>query len=67
MTLSRKGHNTLSYHRVREAFAADIIKFIYIDGDKNPVDILTKPLPQTKWYPIMKPFLHWLDKGNKLE
>ena len=31
-------------------------------GDKNPADILTKPLPQTKWYPIMKPILHWLDK-----
>ena len=57
----KKRHNALSYHRVREAIAADIIKFIHIDGDKNPADILTKPLPSTKWYPLMKPILHWLD------
>jgi len=60
----KKRHNALSYHRVREAIAADIIKFIHIDGDKNPADILTKPLPQTKWYPLMKPILHWADKDN---
>src|SRR6476620_7103473 len=60
----KKKHNALSYHRVREAIAADIIMFIHIDGDKNPADILTKPLPQTKWYPLMKPILHWADKDN---
>ena len=63
----KKRHNALSYQRVREAIAAEVIKFIYIDGDKNLADILTKPLPQTKWYPNMKPILHWLDKENKLE
>jgi hypothetical protein len=60
----KKRHNALSYHRVREAIAAEIIKFIHIDGDKNPADILTKFLPSTKWYPIMKPILHWLNKDE---
>ena len=61
----KKRHNAHSYHRVREVIAAKIIKFIYIDGDKTPADILTKPLPSTKWYPIMKPILHWLDKDKQ--
>ena len=63
-TLKRR-HNALSYHRVREAIAAKIIKFIHIDGNKNPTDILTKPLPSTQWYPIMKPILHWLNKDKE--
>ncbi len=58
--------DALSYHRVREAIAAEIIKFVHIDGDKNPADILTKPLPQAKWYPLMKPILHWVDKDNPI-
>ena len=61
----KKRHNALSYHRVREAIAANIIKFIHIDGDKNSADILTKPLPSAQWYPIMKPILHWLDKDEQ--
>ena len=32
----KKRHNAIGYHRVREAIAADIIKFIYTNGDKNP-------------------------------
>ena len=60
----KKRHNALSYHRVREFIAAKVIKFIHIDGDKNPADILTKSLLQAKWYPLMKPILHWVDKDN---
>jgi hypothetical protein len=56
----KKRHNALSYHRVREAIAADIIRFIHIDGKDNPADVLTKSLPSTKWWPLMKPILHWL-------
>lgn len=47
----KKRHKALSYHRVREALAAVIIKFIHIDGDKSPADILTKPLPQVLLHP----------------
>ena len=56
----KKRHNALCYHRVREAIAADIVKFIHIEGKDNPADVLTKFLPSTKWWPLMKPLLHWL-------
>jgi hypothetical protein len=37
-----KRHNALSYHRVREAIAAEIMYFLHMDGKYNPSDILTK-------------------------
>jgi hypothetical protein len=55
----KKRHNALSYHRVREAVAAGIIKYIHINGTDNPADVLTKFLPSHKWYPLMKPILYW--------
>ena len=60
----KKRHNALSYHRAREAIAADILKFININSDQNPADILTKPLPSTKWWPLMKPILHWVNHNK---
>ena len=37
-----KRHVILSYHRVRKAIAAGILKFIFIDSELNPSNILTK-------------------------
>jgi hypothetical protein len=37
-----KRHNILSYHRVREAIAAGIVNFHWIDGKTNPADVLSK-------------------------
>jgi hypothetical protein len=37
-----KRHNALSYHRVREAIAAKIINFVWINGKNNPADIVSK-------------------------
>ena len=37
-----KHHNALSYHRVCEAIASGFVKFSYIPGKINPVDILSK-------------------------
>ena len=37
-----KRHNALSYHRVREAIAAGIVRFHHVKGDTNPADILSK-------------------------
>ena len=56
----KKRRNTLSYHRVREVIAADIIRSIHIESKDNLADVLTKFLPSTKWWPLMKPLLHWL-------
>ena len=37
-----KRHNILSYHRVRESIATGIVNFNWIDGKKNPADVLSK-------------------------
>jgi hypothetical protein len=37
-----KRHVALSYHRVREAIAAGLLRFEWIDGEENPADILSK-------------------------
>ena len=54
-----KRWNALSYHRVREAFAAGIIRFEHIPGVENPADVLTKPLPHYKACVFYDPILFW--------
>ena len=60
-TLSKRW-NALSYHRVWEAIASKILKFIFIKSEQNPADILTKALD----YPTAWPFVDTLlfRKGN---
>lgn len=60
----KKRLKALSYHRVREVIAAEVIKFFYINGNKKPAGISTKALTQSKWYSLMKPILHWEDKDE---
>jgi hypothetical protein len=38
----KKGHNALSYHSIKEAIAATVLKFYHIGSDNNPADALTK-------------------------
>ena len=33
----KKRHNALSYHRVREAIAANVLRMYHIKGTENPV------------------------------
>ena len=37
-----KRHTMLSYHRVREAIASGMVKFLHIPSEINPADILSK-------------------------
>ena len=37
-----KRHVALSFHRVREAIAATIISYHFINGKINPADVLSK-------------------------
>jgi hypothetical protein len=61
----KKCHNAIAYHRVREAIAAKILKFIHIAGNQNPADVLTKYLPHRLWFPLLKPLLFWItDTGD---
>ena len=59
-----KRHNALSYHTVRSAIAANIIKFRHIPGDVNISDMLTKHLEPCTLEPLVKPWLMW--KGSKV-
>jgi hypothetical protein len=52
-------HNALSYHRVREAIAAKIIKFFHIDGKMNPADVLSKHTGYADSWPLIQPLLFW--------
>ena len=60
----KKRHHALSFHHVREAVASKIVRYYHISGEDNPADVLTKFLPHYKWWPLMKPFLHWLDMDD---
>ena len=55
----KKRHNMLSYHRVREAVAADIVRVIHIPGTENPADVLTKSLGHGPLYKLTKKFIFY--------
>jgi len=57
-----KRWNALSYHRVREAIAANVIRFHYVRSEENPADILTKALDFTTTWSHVEPMLFW--KGD---
>jgi hypothetical protein len=42
----KKTHNSIAYHRLREAVAAGTIRVTKEDGKTNLADVLTKPLAQ---------------------
>ena len=46
-TLRRK-HNSIAYHRVREAVASNIIRIAHIPSHQNLADMFTKPLTREK-------------------
>ena len=54
--LNRRTH-LINFHRVREAQATKIIRFVHMKGTENPSDILTKARSTTEWWPLMKPMM----------
>ena len=62
-TLSKRW-NALSYHRVREAVAAGVIRFEFIDGKQNPADFLTKHCDHSTAWPHIDTLL--FRKGSTL-
>jgi hypothetical protein len=60
-----KRHNALSYHRVREAIASDVMWFFHISGTENPADVLTKYCGHAVFWPLIKPFLFWRGQPSK--
>ena len=57
-TISKR-HHLASYHRVREAIAAQYISFHWKDGKSNPADILSKHWEFATVWPMLKPILFW--------
>ena len=45
VTESRSKHIDIRYHYIREVYDKGIVDIFYIDGNDNPADIFTKPLP----------------------
>ncbi len=58
----KKKHNAIAYHRVREACAANIIRFTHIESTANYADILTKPLANEAFHKLVKPLLFKVPK-----
>ena len=54
-----KRHNALSYHRVREAIAAGIIRFHHIRGKLNPADVLSKHWDYPSVWQVLRPLMFW--------
>ena len=52
-----KRHNALSYHRVREAIASGMLRFIHLPGECNPADILSKHWEFNQVRRLLQPLL----------
>ena len=59
-----KHWNALSYHKVCESVAANIIQFEHIPSQENPADIMTKALPWHKAHVHVEPILFWKGKTS---
>ena len=63
-----KRHIALAFHRVREAIAAKIVNFHFINGNINPADILSKHWSYRQIWDILQPLLFWQgDTGELLD
>ena len=54
----KKKHNSIAYHRVREAVAAKTIRMGKEPSETNLADMLTKPLPGPKLHEFCKHVLY---------
>ena len=53
----KKKHNTIAYHKVREAVAAGIVRVSHIRSKDNRADVLTKPLSPQDHYRMTRDIL----------
>ena len=63
----KKKHCAISYHRVREAIAAKILRFAHVPSTENIADILTKPLPNKSFHYLIKKHLFRLPSNLESE
>jgi len=60
-----KRHTALSFHRVRECIAANILRFHHIPGLINPADILSKHWGYQQIWRMLQAILFW--EGNTMD
>ena len=60
-----KSHVALSFHHIRDAIAAKIIAYHFINGKFNPADDLSKIWDHHSVWEILKTLLFW--KGDIME
>ena len=53
----KKKHCAVSYHKIREAIAAGIVRFTHIRSENNYADVLTKPLSPKEFRNLVLPLL----------
>jgi len=56
----KKKHNSIAYHRIREAIVALIIRIGEVNGKKNLADMFTKPLPAGELTNMIQKILYFL-------
>jgi hypothetical protein len=61
----KKKHHACAYHRVREAIAGNIIRFVHIPGTTNYADVLSKPLLNYTFHNLVKPLLFRVLKAGR--
>jgi hypothetical protein len=54
-----KRHLVLSFHRVREAIAAKVIRYYHLAGEYNPADVLSKHWAYGNVWKLLQPLLFW--------
>jgi hypothetical protein len=53
----KKKHNSIAYHRVREAVAAGILRIAKVHTSENLADLSTKPLSGANLKPLIQKIL----------
>jgi hypothetical protein len=53
----KKKHQACNYHRIREAIAAQILTFSYMNTGINLANVCTKPLRATLFHSLLKPYM----------
>ena len=61
-----KRHTALSFHRVREAIASGFVSFHFVNGKRNPANILSKHWSFGDVWPLLQPLLFWAGDTDQI-
>jgi hypothetical protein len=58
VSTSKKKHNSIAYHKIREGVAAGTIRIAWVHSEKNLAYLLTKPLAGPKLHGLCEKILY---------